>query len=106
VLDRDGLAPKDTIDRFLGIIGERDLFSDEPEFEAHWLSMLADAATISLGARKIVDARKLLEQAAVIIEPGERPRHRAEADARRLALAFVRAVTPGSHTENPIRTVT
>ena len=46
--------------------------------------MLVDAAAISRGAPKLGDARKPVEHGLKSDEP---PRHRAEADARRLALA-------------------
>jgi hypothetical protein len=29
--------------RFLDAVGDRDLLSDNPEFDAHWLGMLVDA---------------------------------------------------------------
>jgi hypothetical protein len=49
MLDREGLPPNDAAKRFLDAVGDRDLFSGEPEFDAHWLSMLTSAAAISLG---------------------------------------------------------
>src|SRR5260370_6785552 len=82
------------IDRFLEAVGERDLFGDDPEFDSHWLSMLADAATISLGGRKLRDAKKLIEQMGSTMEFAEAPRHRAEADSRGLAFEFAQALTP------------
>jgi hypothetical protein len=39
-LDSDGLPPSEVLKRFLDAIGGRDHpFSDEPEFDSHWLSM-------------------------------------------------------------------
>lgn len=66
--------------RFLEGVGDRTLYSDEPDFDQHWLSMLVDAAGVSL-AVKIGDAKRLIKKSEV----GKPPRHRAEADARRLA---------------------
>jgi hypothetical protein len=60
MLDRDGLAPREAVERFLEAVGDRDLFSDEPDFDQHWLGMLVDAAGIFLGARKLGDAKQLI----------------------------------------------
>jgi DNA polymerase III epsilon subunit-like protein len=139
MLDRDGLPPKEAIERFLDAVVGRDLLSDEPGFDDHWLRMLANAAAISLGGRKLGDARELIEQIGAKhgseferreslrteetkspyaagakhgLEFDEPPRHRAEADARRLAMACARVIarvlaTGGdTHTENPIETPT
>jgi DNA polymerase III epsilon subunit-like protein len=96
MLDREGLPPGEAMRRFLDGIGDRNLLSDDPDFDMHWLSMLADAAGTSNERRNLGDAKKLIEQAAanqgLTIEFDEPPRHRAEADARRLALTFVRAI--------------
>jgi hypothetical protein len=56
--------------------------------------MLVDTAVISLGGRKLGDAKKLIEEMGVTIELAEPRRHRAEADARRLALAVAEAIMP------------
>jgi hypothetical protein len=92
MLDSDGLPPRESLKQFLGAVGDRDLFSDDPEFDSHWLSMLVDAA-ISFGGRKLRDAKKLVEQVSVNhrLEFADPPRHRAEADARRLAFAVTQA---------------
>jgi hypothetical protein len=81
MLDRDGVPPSEAMRRFLHAIGDRDLFSDEPDFDAHWLGMLAEVAGTSIAGRNLGNAKKLIQRMA-----GEPPRHRAEADARRLAL--------------------
>jgi hypothetical protein len=94
MLDQDGLPPSTALKQLLDAVGDRDLFSDEPEFDDHWLGMAVDAAAVTLGGRKLGDARKLLEQIGLVLEPGKPPRHRAEADARRVALAFARLVSP------------
>jgi hypothetical protein len=115
MLDRDGLYPSEALTRFLEAVGERDLFSDEPQFDSHWLNMLAEAAAISLAGRSLGDAKKLIQLGAkhgLTIKFDETPRHRAEPDARRLALAVSRAITlvqpigigDETHTENPTRT--
>jgi hypothetical protein len=96
MLDRDGLPPSEAMRRLLDATGYRDLLSDEPDFDAHWLRMLADAAGTSIRGRNIGDAKKLIKETAAIhglnIEFGER--HRAEADARRLALMLARRYPP------------
>jgi hypothetical protein len=94
MLDLDGLPPHRALKRFLDAVGDRDLFSDEPGYDAHWLSMLMDAAPCSLGGQKLGDVKKLIEQMGLTIEFVGSPTHRAEADARRLALAFARAIAP------------
>jgi hypothetical protein len=55
MLDHDGLSPGDAVERFLEAVGDRDLYSDEVDFDRHWLAMLVDAAGISLGERKLGD---------------------------------------------------
>jgi hypothetical protein len=55
--------------------------------------MLADAAGRSINGRSLGDAKKIIEQMAMPVEFGEPPRHRAEADARRLALAYAQVIT-------------
>ena len=86
MLDRDGLTPGEAVERFLADVGDRDLYSDEPDFDTHWLGMLMDAAGVSLGGRKLGNVKRLPGHWTV--EADEPPRHRAEADARRLALAL------------------
>ena len=97
MLDRDGLPPRDAIRRFLEAVADRELYSDEPDYDTHWLSMLADAAGIALGARTISDVTLLIaEGVASRIHSSlddDTPRHRAEPDARRLALAVVSAAS-------------
>jgi hypothetical protein len=93
MLDRDGLLPHEALKRFLDAVGDRDVYTDEPDFDAHWLSMLADAARTSTEGRKLGDARKLIEQMGLTIKFDEPLQHRAEADAPRLTLAFARALT-------------
>jgi DNA polymerase III epsilon subunit-like protein len=90
MLDRDGVSPREAVERFLAAVGDRELYSDEVDFDRHWLTMLADAAGVSLEERGLGDVKRLAEQAAWTVEPDEPPRHRAEADARRLALALHR----------------
>lgn len=85
MLDPHGVPPAEAVRRFLDAIGDRDLFSDEPDFDAHWLGMLAEAAGTSIGGPNLGHARKLIQQVA-----GGPPQHRAEADARRLALTLAR----------------
>ena len=68
----------------LGDVGDRDLFSDNPDFDAYWLAMLADAAGTSVETHKIGDAKRIIGSTSSLYEP----HHRAEADARALAAAF------------------
>jgi hypothetical protein len=93
MLDRDGLPPSEALKGFIDAVGDRDVLSDEPDFDAHWLGMLADAARMSLDGRPIGDAEKFANQMGVILEFDEPPLHRAEADARRLALAIAQATS-------------
>ena len=88
MLDRDGVSPRDAMERFLAAVGDRDLYSDEVDFDRHWLTMLADAAGVSLEQRGLGDVKRLSEHSTVAAD--EPPRHRAEADARRLASALRR----------------
>jgi DNA polymerase III epsilon subunit-like protein len=94
MLDRDGVPPSEAMMRFFEAVGDRDLVSDEPDFDAHWLARLAEAAGTSIGGRKLGDARKLIQQTAAdhgsTVEFHGPPQHRAEADARRLALTLAR----------------
>lgn len=98
MLERDGLRPDEVMQRFFQSVGDRELVSDEPDFDAHWLGMLATAAGMSLGNRKIADAKSLITQLGLPHHSGERggdllPRHRAEADSRRLAFAVASAAS-------------
>jgi DNA polymerase III epsilon subunit-like protein len=86
MLDRDGLPPSEALTRFLNAVGDRDLGSDNPDFDRHWLGMLADAAGASLEGRTLSD----LKHSDLTPKFDEPPGHRAEADARRLALALCR----------------
>ena len=92
MLDRDGVSPREALKRFLDAVGDRDLVTDEPSYDCHWLEMLADAAAISLDGRKLGDAKKLIERMGLTVEFDEPPQHRAEADARRFAAAFAKAI--------------
>jgi hypothetical protein len=96
MLDRDGLPPREALERFLEAVGDRDLYSDQPDFDAHWLAMLMDAAGISLGERKLGDLNQFMQRWGLMLKFDEPPRHRAEADARRLALPLSR-LSPSRH---------
>ena len=98
MLDRDGLPPGEALTRFLDAVGDRDLFSDAPDFDTHWLGMLAEAAGISLGSRLMRDTKALRGVAGAMQGLNDQPcpdRHRAEPDARRLAVAFARGAREG-----------
>jgi DNA polymerase III epsilon subunit-like protein len=95
MLEEDGLAPAEAMKRFMEAVGDRELVSDEPDFDNHWLGMVAKAAGISLQGRVIGNANSLIGKAW----PQQRPQpevgrasHRAEPDARRLALACAAAL--------------
>ena len=90
MLDRDGLSPREAMERFLDVVGDRNLYSDEIDFDSHWLGMLLDAAGVSLGERKLGDLNQFMKHSGLTPKFDEPPRHRAEADARRLALALCR----------------
>lgn len=85
MLERDGLNPGEVMARFYRGVGDRQLFSDNPDFDAYWLAMLADAAGTSVETHKIGQANRIVGSKW----SGRGTRHRAEADARRLAVAFV-----------------
>jgi len=96
MLEHHGLQPAEAMKTFLEAVGERQLFSDEVDFDAHWLAMLAKAAGRSIQEHEIGDARTLIKR--VSPEPlsklaSGKSNHRAEPDARRLALAFTTAHT-------------
>jgi hypothetical protein len=94
MLDQEGLPPGEAMKKLLAAVGERELFSDEPEFDAYWLGMLAEAASVP--APKIRHAKSLIEKTRSDEQPEmgvTRPHHRAEADARKMALAFASART-------------
>jgi hypothetical protein len=99
MLDRAGVAPREAVERFLEAVGDRDLYSDEVDFDRHWLTMLSDAAGVPFGERKLGDVKGLPEHSTVAA--GEPLRHRAEADARRLAsaLSTLRRVPTGDVTD-------
>jgi hypothetical protein len=91
MLERDGVAPAEAMKRLMGFVGDRELFSDEPDFDAHWLGMIAKAAGTSTPVREIGNAKSLIGRrclAAWSKLKDCRSSHRAEPDARKLALAF------------------
>jgi hypothetical protein len=90
MLDRDGVSPREAVERFLAAVGDRDLYSDEIDFDTHWLGMLFDAAGVPLGERRLGDLNEFVRRSGLTVKFDEPPRHRAEADARRLALALCR----------------
>ena len=90
MLDRDGLSPREAAERFLEAVGDRDLYSDEVDFDRHWLGMLLDAAGVPFGERKLGDLNQFVQRSGLTPKFDEPPRHRAEADAVRLALALCR----------------
>ncbi len=47
MLDCDGPPLREALTRFREAVGDRDLYSDSPEFDDHWLSMLANATGVS-----------------------------------------------------------
>jgi hypothetical protein len=99
---REGRAVWEVAQRMNAVLGGRELFSDAPQDEA-WLRLLFDAAGCEPGFTiRRTDARVLISQAAVhsgldeaayahaerlAIEMAPR-RHRAEADARHLAVLW------------------
>jgi hypothetical protein len=60
MLERDGVAPAEAMKRFMEAVGDRELYSDEPEFDAHWLGMIAKAAGASIP--EIGNAKTLIEE--------------------------------------------
>ena len=91
MLDQHGLSPIDVMRRFLAAVEGCELYSDEPDFDRHWLGMLAEAALVDLAGREIGDAKKLNGKArgsATLRRDPDGPVHRAGPDARRLALLY------------------
>jgi hypothetical protein len=90
--ERDGVAPAEAMKRLMGFVGDRELFSDEPDFDAHWLGMIAKAAGTSIpeigNTKSLIEGRCL---ATGIKFEVCRSSHRAEFDARKLAVAFAAA---------------
>jgi hypothetical protein len=72
MLDRDGLPPVEVVKRFLAAVEDCELYSDEPDYDRHWLAMLVEAAGVSLGGRKLGDVKCLIEQMGLKVEFGER----------------------------------
>jgi hypothetical protein len=54
MLDRDGLPPREAVERVLAAVRDRDLYSDEVDFDRQWLAMLFNAARLSLGSGESV----------------------------------------------------
>ncbi len=92
MLDRDGQSPREAMARLIEAVGDRDLFSDGGKFDAHWLGMLVDAAGVCLGGRKLDAVQGLIKRMGWTVKFADPPPHRAEADARRLALAIAQAI--------------
>lgn len=102
MLEREGISPADAIIRFLSEVGNSDLFSDEPSFDQFWVEQLFEAAGVDLGGRKLGDAKKLiadttaphrdskaaLAEAEKVASLQVATRHRAEPDARRMAIVY------------------
>jgi hypothetical protein len=62
MLDHDGLSPREAMKRFLNAVGDREVYTDEPDFDAHWLGMMEDAAGISVGERIIGVVKRLIRR--------------------------------------------
>ena len=90
MLDRDGVPPVEAAARLLAAVKGRDLYSDQPDFDGHWLTMLFTAAEVPVGNLKLGDVARLIDQAGAILELEGPSVHRAEADAQRLAAAVAK----------------
>jgi hypothetical protein len=88
MLDRDGVSPREAVERFLAAVVDRDLLSDEVDFDRHWFGMLVDAAGAPLGKATLSDLNQFMQRSGLTPKFEEPPRHRAEANAVRLALAL------------------
>jgi hypothetical protein len=91
MLDRYGLPPGEAAARLFAAVKGRDLYSDQPDFDAHWLAMLTDAAGGPVGERKLADASGLVGRAGALLEFDRPAVHRAEDDARQLAEAVAKS---------------
>ena len=90
MLDRDGVPPGEAVDRLLDAVMGRDIYSDQPDFDEHWLTMLFAAGGGPFGDLKLGNAARLVDPAGAILELEGPSAHRAEADARRLAEAVAK----------------
>jgi hypothetical protein len=103
-LDRDGLAPDAVVDRFEAALDGRIPVSDEAGADGEWLSRLyaaagrpppplildiADAARGLTGLSGMDLQRRMSLAQAAATAAGEPVRHRAAADARRIARILV-----------------
>jgi len=46
MLSPEGVTPREALARFLEAVGDRPVHSDEVDYDAHWLGMLAAAAGV------------------------------------------------------------
>ena len=90
MLDRDGVPPVEAVDRLLDAVKGRDIYSDQPDFDEHWLTMLFAAGGGPLGNLKLGNVARLVDPAGAILELEGPSAHRAEADAQRLAEAVAK----------------
>jgi hypothetical protein len=93
MLERDGVSPTEAMRRLMEAIGDRLPLSDAPDYDGHWLAMLAEAAGVD--PIKLGDARAVIREAATRsrtsyaeLEREILAQHRAEADARRLLTMY------------------
>src|SRR6185437_2797444 len=102
LLEREGVPPTEAINRLLTATNGRDLFSNDPSFDQYWLEKLAEAADVDLNPRRLGDAKALfskvanenpgltnvLPEAEALAAESVSRQHRAEQDARRLAIVY------------------
>lgn len=93
MLDRDGVSPSEAISRFWAAVEDRDIFSDAAEFDYHWFCMLAREGGFDFGEDDDAgdffgDLTRLMDEMSLTVAFGDMPRHRAEADARRLLMGL------------------
>lgn len=95
MLDREGVPADEALPRLLQSVDDRQLLSDEPAWDLYWLGQLIEAAGSSAD-KPLGNAKVVITEAAARL--GRVPnwdlpiRHRAEADARRLAEIYARAM--------------
>ena len=102
LLDRDGVPVAEAAEAFSVATADRLLLSDNPAFDAHWLAMLLRAAGMPMIGIKMGDTIKAIDYASqrrrinhidsmmfeIAISKDSPTRHRAEPDARRMAMRW------------------
>ncbi len=100
-LERDGMSCAEVVATFSKAVAGRLLLSDNPESDSYWLAMLLRGASASVDGWQVLDSvcadvhafrvgggDRLHASIEDVPLPGSLIRHRAEPDAKRLALRW------------------